>query len=391
MTDPVSSDTRTGSEWHWLWKAYVAGLLVVAMVAVMLLQHRFGGNAPVAVGALTGVLAAALIGGRWAIRTGQNRWHAPIFIGVAVMLWVIAMWASPVAVAAVAALYPLIFAALPLTPALVVTTVVNLIPLTLTLLQHDRSTNIALAISITLIGVVSAPIIGTVIITSMNQRRALAAVVAELAASRAEAAQLSELTGAAAERERLSREIHDTLAQGFASIVTLSQAVQAELDADRPTADRHIGLIETTARENLAEAREMVTGLSPALLGTDSLAAAIRRQCLRLTAETGVPVTVQIDAELPVVGMAGDVVLLRAVQEALSNIRRHSRADAASVTLAATSDVVRLTVSDNGIGLPEGHMDGYGLRGMHARVEQAGGTVTVISDHGVRVQIELPV
>ncbi|MGW0159060.1 sensor histidine kinase [Mycobacterium sp. NPDC003323] len=390
MTDSASSATPDGSEWHWLWQAYVIGMLVVAMIAVALLQHRFGGNVPVSVAALTALLAVVVLPGRWIIRRNENMWYTAAFIGVVVVLWTVAMAASPVAITAVPALYPLFFAAVPLVPALVVTTAVNLVPLLLVLIGGLRSPNLSITVAITLIAVVSAPIIGTVIMTSMKQRRTLAAAVAELAASRAEAARLSRLAGVAAERERLSREIHDTLAQGFTSIVTLSQAVQAELDADRAAADRHIGLIESTARENLAEARQMVASLTPAALGDDTLPAAIRRQCARLTAEIGMPVAVHIDEGLASAGMGADVVLLRAAQEALSNIRRHSHADAVTVALTRDAQALRLTVSDNGIGLDERHCDGFGLRGMRSRVAQVGGTVTVSSDHGVRVEVTVP-
>ena len=83
-----------------------------------------------------------------------------------------------------------------------------------------------MAVAITLIGVIAVPVIGTVISTSMGQRRQLAVLVAELAATPPESARLSREAGTAAERERLAREIHDTLAQGFTSIVTLAQAVE---------------------------------------------------------------------------------------------------------------------------------------------------------------------
>ena len=180
----------------------------------------------------------------------------------------LALWASPVAVAAVPAIYPLVFATLPLRAALVVTTAINVIPLDLRA-AHSRasdSPNLSLAVAFTLIGVVAAPVIGTVIMTSMKQRTKLAAVVAELAATRAESARLSREAGAAAERERLAREIHDTLAQGFTSIVALAQAVEPELDSDTAAAKRHVELIRSTARENLAEARAMVAELTPTAL-----------------------------------------------------------------------------------------------------------------------------
>ena len=389
----MSGDAPRGGEWHWLWEAYVVGLCVAAMIAVILLNHRFPGDVPVAVAALTGIVVCVLALGRRVARLPEGDWRTFLFVGVAVALWVLAIWASPVAVAAVPAIYPLVFSTLPLGTALVVTTAINLIPLALVLLgQGIRSPNLSLAIAITLVGVVATPVIGTVIMTSMRQRRKLAAVVAELAASRAESARLSREAGAAAERERLAREIHDTLAQGFTSIVALAQAVEPELETDTTAAKRHVELIRTTARENLAEARVMVAELTPTALHAGSLRSAIQRQCERLSDETGIAVTMHVDGDLPAMGMAPDVGLLRATQEAFANVRKHARATKVAVALAAADHVVRLTVADNGIGLPKSHRDGFGLRGMRARVAQVGGTVAVspTANGGTTVTVEVP-
>jgi signal transduction histidine kinase len=390
MTDQPA--TTVGSEWHWLWEAYVVGLLVAAMIAVTLLQPRFGGHVLPAVVALAVMVVCGEILGRWAMPSEQRRWHAIALVGVMVVLWVLALIASPVSVAAVPALYPLFFATLPLRCALVVTTAVNLVPLTVTLLDDGHSPDLRLTIALTLIGMVAAPVIGTVIVTSIAQRRTLAGVVSELAASRAETARLSRQAGVAAERERLSREIHDTLAQGFTSIVALAQAVEAELDTDRPAAAAHVELIAATARENLAEAREMVAGLNPTALDQDSLPGAIRRQCQRFTAETGTPVAVHIEDNLPALGIASDVVLLRATQEALANVRKHADATTVEVSLHCGPGVVRMMLSDNGVGLSDEHSDGFGLTGIRARVSQVGGTVAVSSRSrtGVRIDIEVP-
>jgi signal transduction histidine kinase len=231
-----------------------------------------------------------------------------------------------------------------------------------------------------------------VIITSMRQREKLAALVAELAATRAESARLSREAGAAAERERLAREIHDTLAQGFTSIVALAQAVEPELDSDTAAAKRHVELIRSTARENLAEARAMVAELTPTALHDGSLPAAIQRQCDRLSAESGITATIRVDGELPPLGMATDVVLLRAAQEAFTNIRKHSQANSVMVALSPIECGVRLSVSDNGIGVTDEHAEGFGLRGMRARATQVGGTmsVTPTAGGGTTVTVEVP-
>jgi signal transduction histidine kinase len=389
----MSAGARQADDWHWLWETYVVGLCAAACVGVVTLNHRFPGNVPMAVAALIGMALCVLVFGRGIIRAGEQSWRAAVFLVAVIGLWVFALSASSVAVAAIPAIYPLVFATLPLAAALVVTTVVNITPLIFALLFPGPSwPNLPLAVAVTLIGVIAAPVIGTVIMTSIRQRERLAALVAELAATRAESARLSREAGAAAERERLAREIHDTLAQGFTSIVALAQAVEPELDNNTAAAKRHVALIRSTARENLAEARAMVAELTPAVLDEGSLSAVIGRQCERLSAETGVAVTMRTDDELPALGMATDVVLLRAAQEAFANIRRHAQASTVSVELSRAGGCVRLSVADNGIGLGDEHTEGFGLRGMRTRAAQVGGvmSVTPTSGGGTTVKVEVP-
>jgi signal transduction histidine kinase len=383
---------RSG-EWHWLWDAYVFGMCATAAAGVVMLDDRFPANVPVALTALAGIVVCVLAFGRRVIRENEFSWGTVLFLAVVIGLWVVALSASSVAVAAVPAVYPLVFASLPLPTALFVTTLVNFVPLGLALLLYGtRWPDLPLTIAFTLIGVIAAPVIGITIVTSMKQRKKLAAVVTELAASRAESARLSREAGAAAERERLAREIHDTLAQGFTSIVALAQAVEPELDADTDAARRHVELIRSTARENLAEARAMVAELTPTALHDGSLCAAIQRQCERLSAESGTAATLRVDGEIPPLSMATDVVLLRAAQETFTNIRKHSAASAVTVTLAPVDSGVRLSVADNGVGLGEGHTEGFGLRGMRARATQVGGTmsVTATPGGGTTVTVEVP-
>jgi len=130
--------------------------------------------------------------GRPVIRADEFDWRTVVFLAAVIGLWIVAWSASSVAVAAVPASYPLVFATLPLPAALVVTTAVNIVPLGLALVFHGvRWPNLPLAVAVTLIGVIAAPIIGTVLMTSPRQRERLAALVEELAASRAESGKTS--------------------------------------------------------------------------------------------------------------------------------------------------------------------------------------------------------
>ena len=134
----------------------------------------------------------------------------------------------------------------------------------------------------------------------------------------------------------------------------------------------------------------MVAELTPTALHNGSLPAAIQRQCDRLSAESGIAATIRVDGDPPPLGMATDVVLLRAAQEAFTNILKHSEASA--VTLSPVDCGIRLSVADNGIGRADEHNEGFGLRGMRARVMQVGGrmSMTPTPGGGTTVTVEVP-
>ncbi|MCW2936836.1 MAG: putative signal transduction histidine kinase, partial [Actinomycetia bacterium] len=148
----------------------------------------------------------------------------------------------------------------------------------------------------------------------IGQSAERAGIIDQLEATRAELAAAQHTAGRLAERQRLAADIHDTLAQGFASIVMLIQAAQADLDGSRPQAARHLELAARTARENLAEARALVAGLTPAQLAGGTLPDALRR----LSQASGVDATFGLDGTPRPLPMAIEVVLLRVCQEALS-------------------------------------------------------------------------
>ncbi|MFT4296587.1 MAG: sensor histidine kinase [Micropruina sp.] len=218
-----------------------------------------------------------------------------------------------------------------------------------------------------------------------------AQLIQRLEASQNEARALSRAAGVATERARLAAEIHDTLAQGFTSIVTLVQAAESKLDSDPTAARRHLCLAAETARENLAEARAMVHELTPSALASGNLAEAIRRRAEQFGRETSATVTVRAD-DIDGLPTAVEVVLLRAAQEALANAGKHAAATEVSVELIDTGDAVRLSVADDGVGFdPHAPHEGFGLDGMRKRSEAVGGSFRVDSGQdGTRVTVEVP-
>ncbi|MFI8221406.1 sensor histidine kinase [Streptomyces sp. NPDC085932] len=287
------------------------------------------------------------------------------------------------------ALVPQCFIALRLRPAIVAVTVINLLPVAgWALLWLPPAPELFFNGVFALVTLVFSIALGSWIIRIIEQSNERAHLITELEARREEIARLSTEHGAMAERERIAREIHDTLAQGFTSIVMLVQAVESELEGDVSLARRHLALMADTARHNLAEARSLVAGGAPADLQEVSLVEALQRLAARHDASAHVTGSVQA---LP----AGlEVVVLRSCQEALSNARKHA-GETASVSLSVTygDSLLRAVISDDGCGFePATAAHGYGLAGMRARVSEVGGTTLIRSarEAGTDVTIVVP-
>lgn len=212
---------------------------------------------------------------------------------------------------------------------------------------------------------------------AMRRAEQHARLLDELQAAQAELARTNHEAGVVAERERLAAEIHDTLAQGFTSVVMQAQAATAALDVGDDGAVRErLHVVEETARDNLAEARALVAAFAPVALQDASLPQALRRLTERYALETDQMLSFEADGVGPL-PPATEVVLLRAAQEAFANVRRHAQARSVVVRLGQAEGEVTLTVSDDGRGFDSEAVDGFGLAGMRERLRSAGGTLAV--------------
>jgi signal transduction histidine kinase len=195
--------------------------------------------------------------------------------------------------------------------------------------------------------------------------------------------------GAADERERLARDIHDTLAQGFASIVVLAEAARSDLDTDPSRSAQQLLSIENTARENLAEARALV-GSPGGGVPAGSVAQTLRRTLDRFVEDTGLTV----NADLRDVGcdQQSRIALLRCTQESLANVRKHAAASTVGVVLSEQPFGIELEITDDGRGFVVEDSHGFGLDGMRKRLAELGGKLTVTSSvgDGTRVLAMIP-
>jgi signal transduction histidine kinase len=225
----------------------------------------------------------------------------------------------------------------------------------------------------------------------VRQSRERQRLLDELAATRRELAAAERQAGVEQERQRLAGEIHDTLAQGFASIVVHLQAAETAVPGTETAAGRHLDAARRAAREGLAESRRLVWALRPEALTRSSLPDAVRRTASRWRSSNGATATATVVGTARQLAPEAEVALLRATQEALANIAKHAGATKATVTLSYLDDAVALDVHDDGVGFdPDARRrgrtaedaSGFGLIGMEERVEALGGVVTIESEPG---------
>ena len=288
------------------------------------------------------------------------------------------------------ALVPQCFMTLRMRRALVVVAVINIVPVVgWVLLWRPSDEDVFANALFAVVSLVFSIAVGSWVIRIIEQSQDRAALIAELDSSRHEISRLSAAHGALTERERMAREIHDTLAQGFTSLLMLIQAVEAELDHDLPQARRHLALMDDTARQNLAEARALVAGGAPADLDGASLPDALRRLAARHEA------ALEVSGPVRPLPAGPEVVALRACQEALANARRHAGSSASvGIALTYADEALTVCVRDTGCGFdPAAVRGGYGLAGLRARATEVGGTARILSapGDGTTVTVRLPV
>lgn len=195
-------------------------------------------------------------------------------------------------------------------------------------------------------------------------------------------------SGVIDERQRMAREIHDTVAQGLAGIVTQLQAAEQTMD-EPPTLRRHVTNAMNLARESLTEARRTVHAVEPEVLAEAQLPGAIGDVARRWSEVYGIDATVTTTGDARPMHADVEVTLLRVAQESLANVAKHAKAGRVGLTLSYMEDLVTLDVRDDGVGFEPGTKrvkgslnGGFGLAGMRQRVQRLAGRLEIESEPG---------
>jgi PAS domain S-box-containing protein len=197
-----------------------------------------------------------------------------------------------------------------------------------------------------------------------------------------------------AERNRMARDIHDTLAQGFTGvIVQLEAAGEAMSQSRTEIVSDHLNQAGDLARESLREARRSMQALRPQALDEKQLSEALKDLVKKMTAGTTVKAEFTSQGEQQKIPPEWETELLRIGQEVLTNVLRHARASEFNVLLVFDSREIRLNLRDDGCGFdPKMRHEGFGLQGMRERAEGMGGRLSIESaaGKGTMISIVLP-
>ncbi|HEY8226050.1 MAG TPA: sensor histidine kinase [Pyrinomonadaceae bacterium] len=244
-----------------------------------------------------------------------------------------------------------------------------------------------------LAGIVFVVVITELAVKEQRAKREVERLVSELKDAndklRQYADQIEELA-TLKERNRLAREIHDSLGHYLTVVIVQIEAAVALFEKDREHSLDVLRKAQGLAQKGLADVRRSVATLRASPTETSSLIDSMTT----LTEEcrvSGLPAEFQLVGTPRNLSPPAELALYRAAQEALTNVRKHSQARTVTVSLNYSADSVWLKVHDDGIGAAE-LTKGYGLIGMHERVQNLGGEVKIVTapDQGFTLEVGLP-
>ena len=379
------------------WDVYYGIILVgvlVLVIAVQAQQNRPAADLAVSCGALAAMAPWYALNRRTLHYDEGSLARGLIYLAGLWILFIVASSQGYIETWVLLALGPQCFLAVPFRWAVGAVVVLSITPVALALIDGADPGELTTLIGSAVLTAAFSIAFGRWVFGIIAQSYDRASLISELSQTRAELAQANRRAGVLAERQRLSGEIHDTVAQGFTSIIMLLQAADADVGREPAAAREHLALALETARDNLAEARALVAALAPAGLEPGALDAALRRLAATADGYPGTAARFEVSGAVVPLPRPAEVMLLRVAQEALANARKHARAGQVIVCLRYGEGQVGLDVTDDGSGFDPGQAaGGYGLPGMRARAEEAGGRLQVRSSPGcgTTVSVVVPV
>ena len=385
-----SKNSEVWEQWDWVWHFSAYGLLILNIIFV------YNSDSRIINFSFFLVLSALL--GLWYIpfvnistlRIWENPRRGTLYL---VPGW--AIWAGLISLTADSLLlmgifFPLVFSRFPIRWATGITVFQTLGLYFLYIMVYPTENwflILVIILSLLIISTIMGAFISAIIKQSIDRLR----LIDELTRSRANLMRVEREAGRLNERQRLARDIHDTLAQHFTSII-MHLAVAKH--SNFATVQTQVQQAEESARDGLDEIRRIVWDMQPEQIEKAPFIEAVEQLAARWSAENSVQVKMNVTGTPHPLASSAETTLLRILQEAMHNISKHAQAKKVNITFSYMEDLFVMDIADDGLGFePSKVGNGFGMKTMRGRAEELSGTLTIESEQGVgtAIAVSIPV
>jgi signal transduction histidine kinase len=387
-TTKKSRNPEVWEQWDWVWHYSAYGLLILNIILV------YGNDPRIANFSLFLVLSALL--GLWYIsfvkisplRIWNNPIRGAIYLAPGWLIWAGLISLTNQSLMLIGIFFPLVFSRFPIRWSIGIT-IFQTLGLYFLYIMLYPTENWFLILMIILGLLVIATIIGAFISSIIKQSTDRQRLIEDLTQSRANLMRIEREAGRLAERQRLARDIHDSLAQHFTSII---MHLSATKHGNPESTQTQVQQAENSAREGLTEIRRIVWDMQPEQIEKASLVEAVEELAARWSAENSVLVKMKVTGIPLKLTSPTETALLRISQEALHNINKHAQANNVNITFSFMEDIFVMDITDDGLGFdPSKTSDGFGLKTMQDRAEELSGTLTIESEPGIGTAIAVSI
>lgn len=376
-------------QWAWVWHAIAYIMMALNLTIALgnsLRRGSFQTTAWLTILLAVWYLPFMTLPARQSINTP---WKLQLYFIIGWVIWMALIYFHNPAMMLAALFYPQVFIRLPFRWAMVSAVLFTVSTFYLGFILPATPAALPTLYVVGVLLVSSQAILGGFINSLISQSSQRYRLLNELEETRFNLLKAERETAILSERQRLSREIHDTLAQDFTSIIMSLNAAKL---TESSTAQVYLEQAEQTARDGLNDARRIVWALRLEELENNSFTEAIERLTARWSAETAIRVNSRLTGNPKPMRAEHEAALLRVTQEALHNIKKHAHAQEVNITLSYMPDLFALDIADNGIGFEQRNLKGFGLKTMRERIEEIGGSLVIESQFGTgtTIAVSLP-
>jgi signal transduction histidine kinase len=374
-----SKNPEVWEQWDWVWHFSAYGLLILNIIFVYNSDPRIiNFSFFLVLSALLGLWYIPFVN-MSTLRIWDNPKRGALYLVPGWAIWAGLISLTNQSLMLIGIFLPLVFSRFPILWATGITffQTLGLYFLYIMLYPTEHWLSLLLIIlGLLIISTIIGAFISSIIIQSTDRQR----LIDDLTRSRANLMRVEREAGRLTERQRLARDIHDTLAQHFTSII---MHLAAAKHSNFGTVQTQVQQAEDSAREGLDEIRRIVWDMQPEQIEKASLIEAVEELAARWSAENSVQVKMKVTGIPRSLTSSAETALLRISQEAMHNINKHAQAKNVNITFSFMEDIFVMDIADDGLGFdPSKTSDGFGLKTMRDRIEELNGILTIESERG---------